>query len=324
MLAGLSLRVLSLSVLGVFLLGVFARGLTALGAFARGLTALGVFALVLAMLGLFALSLLLLRLLRRGGLFHYAERLSQQPLHRRQLASDLGPKCFSCSDLLLDPDHPVAQPLTGDLHQQIQCGDAAGLIVADPVLRLSLAVGDFLLRLLLSLLPPASGVGLFSTTPAGRLGLQALTQLPGFGQQPIGLGTGTVPQQSRLLLGASSQLGCLVFGHLQHPLDPRGCPGQRRSLQAVQLSGRVLRIATKVFHLPGGLSRLIPRSLQLVAEVGGSLQRSIPFGSEGANSSFERVDVIDHLLAVEPAQHDLERRRYGKDLIPASVHVAGW
>jgi hypothetical protein len=85
-----------------------------------------------------------------------------------------------------------------------------------------------------------------------------------------------------------------------------------------------LRVATKVFHLPGGLSGLPPHLLQFVAEVGGSLQRSIPFGSQGANSSFERVDVVDDLLAVEPAQHDLERRRYGNDLVSASVHVAGW
>jgi len=123
-LAGLSLRVLGLTALGVFALGltalgVFALGVPMLGLFALGmpmlgLFALGVFALLLPVLGLFALSL---RLLRRGGLFHYAERLSQQPLHRRQLASDFGPKCFSCRDLLLDPDHPVAQPLTGDLHQ---------------------------------------------------------------------------------------------------------------------------------------------------------------------------------------------------------------
>jgi hypothetical protein len=116
-LTALGVFALGLTALGVFALGVPMLGLFALGMPMLGLFALGVFALLLPVLGLFALSLRLLRLLRRGGLFHYAERLSQQPLHRRQLASDFGPECFSCRDLLLDPDHPVAQPLTGDLHQ---------------------------------------------------------------------------------------------------------------------------------------------------------------------------------------------------------------
>jgi hypothetical protein len=70
-----------------------------------------------------------------------------------------------------------------------------------------------------------------------------------------------------------------------------------------------LCIATEAFHLPGSISRLTPHLFQFVAEVGGSLQRSIPFSSKGGNPSFERVDVIDDLLAVEPTQHDLERRR---------------
>ena len=48
---------------------------------------------------------------------------------------------------------------------------------------------------------------------------------------------------------------------------------------------------------------------EIFVEVSGPLQGRIPFNSEDGNASFERVYVVDDLLAVESTQHDLEWRR---------------
>ena len=49
--------------------------------------------------------------------------------------------------------------------------------------------------------------------------------------------------------------------------------------------------------------------VEILVEVSGPLQGSIPFNSEDGNASFERVYVVDDLLTFESTQHDLERRR---------------
>jgi hypothetical protein len=61
--------------------------------------------------------------------------------------------------------------------------------------------------------------------------------------------------------------------------------------------------------LPGRLSRLTTKPFEILVEVSGPLERGIPLDSKGGNASFERVDMVDDLLAVVPALHDLERRR---------------
>lgn len=172
-----------------------------------------------------------------------------------------------------------------------------------------MAVRDVLLGLLLGPLPPACRFGVLGAPPAGRFRLQALAQLSGLGEQLISLGAGTFAQRGGLLLGTGLQLGGFVLGHLQHSLNAGGRGSQRRPLQAVQLGDRVLRLTTKALNLPGRISRLTTKPLKIFVQVSGPLERSIPFGSKGGNAGFERVDMVDDLLAVKTAQYDLERRR---------------
>jgi hypothetical protein len=95
------------------------------------------------------------------------------------------------------------------------------------------------------------------------------------------------------------QLGGLILGYLQHLLDPRGRGSQRGPLQAIELAGSLLGLATEAINLPGRLTSLTTQQFEIVAELGGPLQRGVTFSTEGGNAGLERIDMLDDLPAVE-------------------------
>ena len=255
-------------------------------------------------------------------------------MHRAHLIGHVGSQLSECGDLPLNLGRPALQPVMRQPHDDVQCGDTSGLVVADPGCRLGLAADDVVLGLLLGspaatfgirLRLPASGckLGLHSLTPARGLRIQTLALLPGLMQQPISLGVGALAQRGALPLGADPQLGGLILGHLQHALDPGARHGHRGPLQAIDLSGRFLGFATQTINLPGRLGRFTTQLAELLVEVGEALQRRVAFGPDRRQASLEGADVIDDLLAVEPPQHDLERRVHRDGLVAGSVHAAG-
>jgi hypothetical protein len=80
-------------------------------------------------------------------------------------------------------------------------------------------------------------------------------------------------------------------------------------LQPIELGSRGLGFAAQALNLTGRLRCFSTQQFNGVLEVGDPLQCGVAFGSKGANTSFERVDMIDDLFAMEATHHDLERWR---------------